>query len=311
MSSDRAVYRLSLDGRAALVGGAPSSSTPITKLSPKGRYRVEVSAAGVMLIDGRTRARRLLTSSLYAQTPYWSAAGTLAFVDRKSGLTHLVVFDPATRVRRVVASHVCGDALVDPWAPDGKSLAVAVSRPQTGCNGRGGTVVAVSDATRGRMRRITTPQTTPIAWSGDGSRLLIADRGADASRLVDVRTGKGAFVFPAYGPLESGSWSNGRRYYAALAQDLARSEQTLVIADGAFRRIVKKLGYANLHTWAPRQQRLAVANQTSVRVLDAATGRTVATIPAQTPNGIVVQALAWDHNERSLTIVASPSLGHD
>ena len=189
MPSALSAYRLSLDGSAQLVASASAASTPLTR-SPDRRYRYELSGVGLTLVNARTGARRLLTTSLYAQRPSWSSTSKLAFTDRGNGLTQLVVFDPATSTRRVVASHVCGDMLVDPWAPDGTTLAVAVSPAHSGCNGHGGVVVAVSDATHGHMHRITSPPSAPIAWTQDGSKLLIETRdsaGAATSRLINLR----------------------------------------------------------------------------------------------------------------------------
>jgi hypothetical protein len=312
MRSTPATYRLSLDGTARFAGPVPPASNP-SETSPSGRYRFQVAATGVALIDTRTGAQRILTTSLYAQRPYWSATGKLAFTDRSGGLTRLVVFDPATSTRRVVASHVCGDALVDPWAPDGRSLAVAVSPPHTGCNGHGGSVVAVADAVRAQMRRITTPQTTPIAWTRDGTRLLIAVRdSADAtSRLIDPRTGKGHPVFPSYGSLANGAWSTTHRFFAGLSINLANRRQVLLVVNGALTRVIESQAYPTLYAWAPRRQWLAIANHNSIRVLNALTGRFVATIPADTPNGLSLQSITWAHDGNALSIVASPSLGHD
>jgi hypothetical protein len=313
MPSALSTYRLSLDGSAQLVGSANSSSQPFATTSPDGRYRYELSSVALTLVTARTGARRLLTTSRYAQRAYWSSAGRLAFTDRAGGLTLLVVFDPATNTRRVVASHVCGDALVDPWAPNGQLLAVAVSPAHTGCNGHGGVVVAVSDARAGHMRRVTHPQSAPIAWTRDGSRLLIAtqdSKGAATLRLINPRTGKGRVAFSSYEPFVGGTWSPAHRFFAALTAS-AGHEQGLVIVDGPFTGPVKALGYAALYAWAPRRQLLAIATQTNIRVLNASTGRVLTTIPAHTPYGVAVQSLVWDYNERTLRIDAIPSLGHD
>ncbi|MDX6629337.1 MAG: hypothetical protein QOH00_1583 [Gaiellales bacterium] len=313
MRSALSTYRLSLDGSAQLLGSAASSSQAFTTTSPDGRYRYELSSVGLTLVKAGSGTRQLLTTSLYAQRPYWSATGKLAFTDRAGGLTRLVVFNPATNTRRVVASHVCGDALVDPWAPDGNDLAVAVSSAHTGCNGHGGVVVAVSDATSGRMRRITGPQSAPIAWTRDGSQLLIATRdttGSATSRLINPHTGKGRVAFPSYEPLVGGAWSPAHRFFAALATNASR-QQVLVIVGGSFTGPVKALGYATLYAWAPRRQLLAIATRTNIRVFDPSTGLVLTMIPAHTPYGLVVQSLVWDHSERTLRIAALPSLGHD
>ena len=131
MAARPATYRLSLDGTA--VRARPATSLEVTT-SPSGRYRYDASS-GLRLIDLRTGARRRLTSTWYAQRPAWSSTGLLAYTDRKDSLTRVVVLNPATGRSRVAASHVCGDALPALWSPDGRLLAVAVSRPHSGCNG--------------------------------------------------------------------------------------------------------------------------------------------------------------------------------
>jgi hypothetical protein len=312
MLQEIATYRLSLDGSAQLVRSPSASSEPPATTSPDGRYRYELTGIGLAIVNVRTGAGRVLTNSLYAQRPYWSSTGKLAFTDRAGGLTRLVVFDPATGKRRVVASHVCGDALVDPWAPDGTTLAVAVSPPRTGCNGHGGVVVAVADATRGHMRRITTPQSAPIAWTRDGSRLLIGAQdaaGTFTSHLIDPRTGEGSVAFPSYGRLVEGIWSHDRRFFAALA--FTGTRQVLVLADGSFAGPVEELGEVTRYAWAPRRQLLAIASFKDIRVLDALSGRIVATVPATTTYGLVVLSIAWNRGGRSLRIEASPALGRD
>jgi hypothetical protein len=307
MLSESATYRLTFDGRAALVGKAPASvSSP---LAPGGRYRLEFGARGISIVDTRTGHRRLVEPATYPGKAYWGPHGSLAVADRKSGLTRLVVFDPASGTRRVVASHLCGDALVEPWSPDGRLLAISVSPPRGGCNGKGGSEVAVADAARGGMRRIAELHTTPVTWSRDGSRLLIAARGG--SRLADPDNGKGPAVLPSLGSLSApGGWSRGRRFYAALTR-VASHAQAVAIVDGSLRRVRRTIIWGGEFAWAPQRQWLAVSEQERIRVLDAVTGRTVAVIPARTRYGFVVESLTWGQDGRSLIAVAAPSLGHD
>jgi Tol biopolymer transport system component len=266
-------------------------------------------------VDSQTGDRLGLTHSTYPGKAYWSPDGKLAFADRAGGSTRLVIFDPVRGTRRVVARHVCGDALVEPWSPDGRALALPVSPPRGGCNGHGGPEVAVADPAGGRMRRITHPRTTPVTWSRDGSGLLLAardDSGPGSSRLVDPRTGKGAAVLsPIESLLAPGSWSKGRRFYAALAIYAADSAQSVVIVEGSLRRIRRTIVFGQQYAWSPRRQWLAVSEEKRIRVLDAETGRTVAVIPVQTLYGLGVQSLTWDPGGRSLLAVAAPSLGHD
>jgi hypothetical protein len=280
MPEDGATYRITLDGEAAVV------------VAPTGVPATLTAAAG-----------------------FRGSNGAQAFTDRRDGLTRLVVRDPATGTQRVVASHLCGDAFVDPWSPDGRSLAVAVSPPHGGCNGHGGPEVAVVDAVAGHMRRMSELHTTPVTWNRDGSRLLIAVGGRDpsgSSRLVDPRTGKGEPVLRQVGSLfPRGAWSQGRRFYAALTIHEAERSQAVVIVDGSLRYIRQTVLFGQQYAWAPRRQWLAVSEVRRIRVIDAVTGRTVATIPAHTPYGLAVESLRWDRSGRSLLAVAAPLLGHD
>jgi hypothetical protein len=307
MRSDTAAYRLTLDGRAVVAPKAPAQYGATAAVSPGGRYRLFIGAR-IALVDTRTGSRRVLTSSFYPGRAYWGPGGTLAFADRRDGLTLLVVIDPASGKRRVVASHVCGDALVDPWSPDGRTLAIPVSPPGGGCNGDGGSEVAVTDAVHGGMHRIAELHTTPVTWNRDGSRLLI--NGGSGSRLVDPRTGKGQGGLPSVGSLP-GSWSKGRRFYATLGLLPGGNTSALLIVDGSLQHVRYTIAFGAVFAWSPTRQWLAVSDQQRVTVLDAVTGRTVATIPARSPYGLSVWSLTWDRDGNSVVAVAAPALGHD
>jgi hypothetical protein len=136
MSSKPATYRLGPDGQAALAASTPASPAPEVSASPDGRYRVVGGTPVLTLVDERTHERRDLTTSRFPAWAYWSSRGLLAFSAFGGGFHRAVVLDPATGVRTVVAAHLCGEGIVDPWSPDGRSLALPISRPHAGCGPR-------------------------------------------------------------------------------------------------------------------------------------------------------------------------------
>jgi Tol biopolymer transport system component len=226
----------------------------------------------------------------------------------------LVVADALTGRSCIVASHACGDAQADPWSPDGRTLALVVSSPHHGCNGPGLTQVAVTDAARGGMRRITPAPSTFVTWSSDGRQLLVQRSPRSSTdmtmALADPRTGRLRRVAACCSAFAGGSWSHDRRHFATRAVVRATHLQEVVVFDPRFVRD-RRLGSASAFAWGPRADLLGVADDHGVRVLDAATGRQAASIPASTPYGLAVQSLAWSPDGRSLLMVASPAAGHD
>jgi hypothetical protein len=312
MTASPATYKLSLDGTAERARPARSLDTT---MSPSGRFRYDATG-GLSLIDLRTGARRRLTGTWYAQHPAWSPKGLLAYTDRKDGLTRVIVLDPATGRSRVAASHVCGDLLPALWSPDGSLLAVAVSRPHSGCNGHdASSVVAIAKARGGPMRRISTQRSVPVTWTRDGSALLVAvydpanGAAGGSSLLVDAKTGRARPVSGLLSTIGAGSWSAGRHFYAAFTIEAGR--QALAILDGSLKHVVRTVPFVTQFAWAPRMQWIAVATQDGVSVVSATTGRTLSTIPAVTPYGLSVQSLAWSPDGRSITMIAAPAAGHD
>jgi hypothetical protein len=303
-------YRISLGGTAARVS---TIAPPTSVASPTGRFAVEVGDSGTVLIDGQRMTRRILSEPEYTRVAYWSSRGLLAFTTRRSDVELLVVLDPVRNVRRVVASGVC-DASSDPWSPDGTTLAVSVSMPHRGCDGSRQTVVGVSKAMGGAMRRIAKPPTVPIAWTRDSRRLLVEARrpsGASVVRLVDPRTGTGPRVLSSYSTLgRGGIWSNGHRFFA-LAAINNRQHGELLLIDGSLRRRVALFTYPRQFSWSQTGQLLAIATDTSIKVFDAAVRRTIATIPIHAPYGIGVESITWARDGQTVDIVAAPSLDHD
>jgi YVTN family beta-propeller protein len=313
MPEKATTYRLAFDGTATRLPTGPAPSPIVT--SPNGRYGAEIASAGVVLRDRRTRTSRILWRRQPLSAVYWSTKGALAFTVDELGIGELVVFDPSTGRRRVVARRVC-DLGSDPWSPDGTRLALAVSLPGRGCGGAGLTEVAVCDARTGRMRRLTKPDSVPVAWTWDGSGLLVEYWDAATSgrsMLVDPETGKGRVVLPSYPGLGTGPgpWSHGRRFIAVGAIDSAR-RATLLVLD---RTLVDRLGAFTFgqqsYMWAPGRPWLAFQSSSSVRVFDASTRRVIATIPVKAPYGFSVESLTWASDERSVTVIAAPGLGHD
>jgi hypothetical protein len=167
------------------------------------------------------------------------------------------------------------------------------------------------------VRRLTGPNTSFVAWNADGSRILVSvltpnTASFGTSRLVDPQTGEGRDVLPSTGALLGGSWSRGRPFYAAVSVDPVSRAQGVVIVDGSFGRVRRSVRFGSLYAWSPRAQVLAVATASDVRMIDAATGRVLAVIPAHTPRGLSVTALRWAPDGRSLLIAALPTaLFHD
>jgi WD40 repeat protein len=235
-----------------------------------------------------------------------NSRGPIAYADRQGGLTRVVTFTPPSNKERVVASHVCGDAFtVDPWSPDGRSLAIGVSPAGGGCGGHGGVQVAVWKS--GKLRRVGPLPSYVVTWSGDGSRLLVAARGG--SLLIDPRSGKGRKVLQSV-QLGPGAWSRGRRAFASHATDGSHRE-VVVLTDRDFRRVVRSVLWGTQFAWSPREQLVAVSDGTAIRVIDGRNGKDAAVIPVRAPNGFVAYSVAWSPDGRALTLVASPALGHD
>jgi dipeptidyl aminopeptidase/acylaminoacyl peptidase len=302
-------YRLTFDGRATRIGGASTDGLPPNVTAPGGRYRLEFLNPGKAVVDTRTGERRVVTSDDGSAS--WGPRGTLAFTDRHDGLTRLVIFNPAAGTRRVIGSHLCGEPA---WSPDGRRLAVAVSPPGGGCGGQGHSEVLVLDDDGGGRQRIAEPPSArPVAWSQSGSGLLIAVQdGLDAiSRLVDLRTGKAETVLRKVSMFGPGAWSPGRRFYAAIAVDRSSRKQVVVVVRGSLRRVVRTVAFGQQFAWSAKRQWLAITEGKRIRVLDAVTGRTVATIPVNTLYGYGTLSLAWGENERSLIAAVVPSVGHD
>jgi hypothetical protein len=312
MPEEATTYRLALDGTATRLPTGPVPSTAVT--SPNGRYRAEIVSAGVVLHDGRTGTSRTLWRQHPSSAVYWSTKGALAFTVDELGIGELVVFDPSTGRWRVVAHRVC-DSGSDPWSPDGTRLAVPVSLPHHGCGGHGLIVVAVADRRRGPVRRIAKPHTVPVAWTWDGSGLLVEHwdgAGSGTSMLVDPETGKGRVVLPSYPGLGGpGSWSDGRRFIAVAAIDSARRGTLLVLGRTLVHPVAAFTFGQQAYAWAPHRQWLAVVSSSRIRVFDASTRRVIATIPVKAPYGFGVDSLTWARDERSVTVIAAPGLGHD
>jgi hypothetical protein len=195
-----------------------------------------------------------------------------------------------------------------------------VSLPHVACRGTADTpiVVGVTTTWGTRLRRIRggpgLTQTEPLAWTRDGTGLVVVARSGAApplSAVIDVHTGIRRAVFPSYGLGSGGVWSSGHRFLALSAIDSA-SRASLLIVDGAFRSLVGAFTFGQqAYAWAPRRPLLALASGSSIRVFDAAVRRVVATIPVRAPYGISVDSLAWAADARSLTVVVAPGLGHD
>jgi WD40 repeat protein len=307
-----ATYRLTLGGQATRIGGASLDGLPPDVMAPGGHYRLEFRDPGKAVVDTRTGERRVVTS--HDGSADWGPRGMLAYTDRHGGLTRLVIFDPGAGTRRVVVSHVCGDTeLPWSWSPDGRRLAVAVSPPGAGCSGGGGSdVLVTAEEGGGRQRIVEPPSARPVAWTQNGSGLLIASRedGRDgSSRLVDLRTGKAETVLPTVSVLRPGAWSAGHRFYAAIAIDRSSRKQVVVIVSGSLRRLVRVVVFGQVFAWSPKRQWLAVSEEKRIRVLNAVTGRTVAAIPVRTLYGFATWLLTWDPNGRSLIAAVGPSSG--
>ena len=165
------------------------------------------------------------------------------------------------------------------------------------------------------MRRISTQRSIPVTWTRDGSALLVAvydpANGATggSSLLVDPKTGHARPVSGLLSTIGTGTWSEGRRFYAAFTIEQGR--QALAVLDGALKHVVRTVPFVTQFAWAPKKHWIAVVSQDGVSVVSVTTGRTVSTIPAVTPYGLSVQSLAWSADGHSITIIAAPAAGHD
>jgi hypothetical protein len=302
-------YRLTLGGEASIAAARPPAD-PAT--SPNGRFRVERFSMGLLLRNRKTGASRTLTRDDPYGVAYWSSKGLLAYTKRVDRIERLVVLDPASGVRRVAVRRVC-DVGASPWSPDGSRLAVAQAPPHQSCRSSD-VAVAVSDTRSGRTRRVSMPYTEPIAWTGDGSKLLVIGRtasGTGIATLVAPDTGASRSVLPSIAALgASGEWSHGRRFFAVPGTENAQ-RAGLVVLDARLSHEVAAFTFGSAYAWAPSGQRLAVQMAQGIVVFDAPSARVVATIPVRAPYGYNVDWIRWDHSERSIVISAMPGLGHD
>ena len=303
-------YRLTLGGDATRVAAAPPPAGAAT--SPNGRFRVERVSMGLLLHDRKTGASRTLTRDDPYGVGFWSSKGLLAYTKRVDRIERLVVLDPASGANRGTVRRVC-DVVANPWSPDGSRLAVAQAPPHQSCRSSD-LGVAVSDVRSGRTHRVSMPYTEPVAWTGDGSKLLVTGRtpsGTGIATLLAPDTGAARSVLSSIAALgPSGEWSHGRRFFAVPgSEDALRAG--LVVLDARLSHEVAAFTFGATYAWAPSGQRLAVQVEHGIVVFDAASARVVETIPVNAPYGYDVDWIRWDRSERSLVISAAPGLGHD
>ncbi|MDX6578640.1 MAG: hypothetical protein QOJ47_189, partial [Gaiellales bacterium] len=199
---------------------------------------------------------------------------------------------------------------------------IAVSLPHLACREvtAAPTVIAVTKTWDGPLHRILGPSRVPwtelLAWTRDGGGLLVSagDRTQwPVTKVIDLRTGNRRAAFPTYVSMGHGAWSSGRRFFAMPTTD-SSSRASLLVVDSAFRSRVGSFTVgqqAYAYAWAPGRPLLAFASSSSVRVFDASTRRVIATIPVRAPFGFGVDSLSWAPDERSVTVIAAPGLGHD
>ena len=116
-----------------------------------------------------------VTSSA-AWTWAWSpATEQLAFVEDRSGLSALVLFDPATDTRTSVTTSA-GISVLS-WSPDGTAIAIAASSSG----------VSVIDLATSRSTSLgPVGEIDEMSWSPDGTRLVLDDFREDRNRIIVV-----------------------------------------------------------------------------------------------------------------------------
>lgn len=133
----------------------------------KGKEVWKSSAIYVVNADG-TNQKRLTPVEGLDSFPRWSPDGSeIGFESREKGQTHIYFMYPdGSGKRRLTTSDTSDSGPV--WSPDGKEIAYALSRPGTSAS-----MYLIN--TDGTNERHIADNARPMAWTPDGSRLLIGD----------------------------------------------------------------------------------------------------------------------------------------
>lgn len=129
---------------------------------------------GLWVVGAHGPATRVTTTLPW--TKAWSPTrDQLAFVENRSGLSELVLFDPATDERTSITTDAGISALS--WSPDGTAIAIASSSSG----------VSVIDLGTGRSTALgPVGEVDVMSWSPDGTRLVLNEFREDRNRIVVV-----------------------------------------------------------------------------------------------------------------------------
>lgn len=305
LSSSEAVYRLHLDGTAALAAHTRLPAAPTT--SADGRFDVSIrwSAAPVPLltmVDRRSGQRRPFGYSLGSFA--WSPVGHALMLGRHVGHTsQLLVVDAATGRVRVLSDRLCRFA-GDAWSPAGNLLAIEVAQRRQSC--LQAELLEIVDISHGPSRVIArVARTNLVTWTRDSRSLLVRNAGLE---LINAHTGRAMAHLDCCNGVSAGVWSADGLHFASQLGPSAGVDvldHTLRHLEHAF-----PIGENSLPAWSTSGSDLAVATSATITLYDAAAGRILARVPVRTPYGFQA-TLAWSRDGRSVLADVWPGLGHD
>jgi TolB protein len=247
--------------------------------------------------------RRLTNHDNLAMMPAWSPDGRrVAFTSYVTGLPRIYELDTATGRERQVPAPRSGDYITPAYAPDGQTLAFAI----TGSQGRSGlySYNIVQECCFATLSESRTEDLSP-SYAPDGRRMAFNSNrlGTGAPQIYMMAAGGGAaelispYRFDQPGYYTSPRWSprGDRVAYHGRIQRIGW-HQILVSEIGRGNRILqlRQSGNNENPSWAPDGRHLVFTNgsgrggATSLRIVDAVTGNTRTLV-----SGMDVKYPAW------------------